>query len=157
MSGGFFATRMDRFLGWARARSLWYLSIKTGCCADELMETVGCRYDIERFGCVAVEDPAQADLLVVTGVITQKSAPEIRQVYDAMLGPKYVLAIGACACSGGPFSELGDQAAISGLQKILPVDVFVPGCPPRPEAIMNGLIALQEKIKGGNRRVQAGS
>ncbi|HTL13293.1 MAG TPA: NADH-quinone oxidoreductase subunit NuoB [Bdellovibrionota bacterium] len=155
MKAGFIATRMERFLGWARASSLWYLAIRTGCCADELLETVGCRYDLERFGCLPVEDPAQADLLIVTGLITRKAAPEIRQVYEAMLSPKYVLAVGACACSGGAFKGPPADTTIEGLHQILPVDVYVPGCPPRPEAIMNGLIALQEKIKGGNRRVQA--
>lgn len=154
MTQGFFTSRIDRVMSWSRARSLWYFAAKSGCCADELLEVSGCRYDLERFGCVPREDPAQADLLIVTGVITSKSAPEIKQVYDAMLSPKYVLAIGACACSGGAFGELPEYTVVEGLDKILPVDVYVPGCPPRPEAIMNGLIALQEKIIGGPRRDQ---
>ena len=151
MSSSFLAARLERVLSWSRSRSLWYYPLKSGCCADELLETAGCRYDLERFGCIPKEDPAQADLLIVTGVISKKAAPEIRQVYDAMLSPKYVLAVGACACSGGAFAGGADYAIVRGVQEILPVDVYVPGCPPRPEAIMNGLIALQEKICGIKR------
>jgi NADH-quinone oxidoreductase subunit B len=109
---------------------------------------MGCRYDLERFGCLPQVDPRQADLLIVCGMVSQKIAPYLKQLYEEMLPPKYVLAVGACANCGGPFSGESSYSVISGVDQVLPVDVLVPGCPPRPEAIMNGLIALQEKISG---------
>src|SRR2546430_1573526 len=96
--GGFLFSTLDRVLSWSRSKSLWFFSTGTGCCADELLETYGCRYDLERFGCVPQVDPRQADLLIVSGAISQKAAPFLRQAYDSMVAPKYVLAVGACAC-----------------------------------------------------------
>lgn len=151
MSEGFFVTKISDLLSWSRTGSLWYLPVGGGCCADELMETAGCRYDLERFGCLPQVDPRQADLLVVTGAVSYKAAPHLRELYDAMLAPKYVLAVGACACCGGPFGPEYSYSIVPGADRILPVDVYVPGCPPRPEAIMNGLIKLQEKISGRER------
>lgn len=149
-------TSMNRLLSWARSNSLWYLQVGDGCCANEILNTEGCRYDLERFGCLPQVDPRQADLLFVSGVITKKSAPEIMSVYQAMRAPKYVMAVGACACSGGLFGEEPSKNGIAenvlgGAEKLLPIDVFVPGCPPRPESIMRGLIILQEKINGKER------
>jgi NADH-quinone oxidoreductase subunit B len=115
------------------------------------MNSVGCRYDLERFGALPQVDPRQADLLIVTGMVSYKAATHLRQVYDRMLAPKYVLAIGACSTCGGPFATEFSYSAVGGVDRILPVDVYVPGCPPRPESIMNGLIALQEKIRGTDR------
>jgi NADH-quinone oxidoreductase subunit B len=109
---------------------------------------MGCRYDLERFGCLPQVDPRQADLLIVCGMVSYKAAPHLKSLYDAMLNPKYVLAVGACANCGGPFSPEFSYSAVPGVDQVIPVDVYVPGCPPRPEAIMNGLIALQEKISG---------
>lgn len=151
MSGSFYATTLDRILKWSRSNSLWYFPVQTGCCADEVLSALGSRYDVERFGCLPQTDPKHADLLIVSGAITYKSAAHVRAIYDAMPAPKYVMAIGACADCGGPFSPELSYSVIPGVNKIIPVDVFVPGCPPRPEAIMNGLIALQEKIHGIQR------
>lgn len=146
---------LDQFtnsLNWSRAKSLWYYPVHTGCCADELLESLGCRYDLERFGCVAQMDPGQADLLIVSGAINRKLSPRLRDLYRAMPAPRYVLAIGACACRGGAFGQKPNDAGVVSVEEIIPVDVFVPGCPPRPEAIMNGLIALQEKILRGSNQ-----
>ncbi|MBC7691270.1 MAG: NADH-quinone oxidoreductase subunit NuoB [Methylotenera sp.] len=151
MSGNFFSSTLSKAIEWARAGSLWYVSVGSGCCGDEVMETVGCRYDLERFGCVPQVNPEQADLLIVSGITSYKAAPHLRALYDAMLSPKYVLAVGACASCGGAFSPESSYSVVAGVDKIIPVDVYVPGCPPRPEAIMNGLITLQEKIRGYQR------
>lgn len=135
-------------LKWARASSLWYITTGTGCCADEVLNTSGCRYDLERFGCLSQVDPRQADLLIVSGVVSNKAAPHLRAIYDAMLFPKYVLAVGSCVGCGGVFACEQNYSVIPGLDRIIPVDVYVSGCPPRPEAIMNGLITLKGKICG---------
>ena len=139
---------MGRLLKWAQAHSLWTYSTGSGCCADELLQTWGARYDLERFGCVEQVDPRQADLLIVAGMVSYKLTAHLRALYDQMLDPKYVLAIGACASCGGPFAPHLGYAVVGGVAQVLPVDVYVPGCPPRPEAIMNGFIALQKKING---------
>jgi NADH-quinone oxidoreductase subunit B len=139
---------MDRIRAWAQSHSLWYYSITGGCCADEVFSSQACKYDLERFGSLPQSQPEQADLLIVSTVVTEKVAPEIKKIYDAMPTPKYVLALGACACSGGAFSPQVSYAVKPNLASVIPVDVYVPGCPPRPEAIMNGLILLQEKIRG---------
>ncbi len=144
---GFFISKLTDAVRWARAGSLWYYAVQSGCCADEVLEALGSRYDLERFGCLPQSDPTQSDLLIVSGVVTRKAAPYIIDVYDRMPEPKYVIAIGSCANCGGIFSEDRSYTGLSGAGRILPVDVYVPGCPPRPEAIMNGLITLQEKIR----------
>jgi NADH-quinone oxidoreductase subunit B len=148
MAGSFYLSTVGRVLKWARSKSLWYISTGTACCADEVLGAMGCRYDLERFGCLPQVDPRQADLLIVCGMVSHKIAPYLKELYNEMLAPKYVLAVGACANCGGPFSSESNYSVISGVDQVIPVDVFVPGCPPRPEAIMNGLIALQEKISG---------
>ncbi len=148
MKGSFYLSTVGRLLKWASSRSLWYLSTGGGCCADEVLSAMGCRYDLERFGCLPQVDPRQADLLIVCGMVSYKVAPHLKSLYDAMLAPKYVLAVGACANCGGAFSPEFSYSVVPGVDRVIPVDVYVPGCPPRPEAIMNGLIALQEKICG---------
>lgn len=148
MAGSFYVSTVGKFLKWARCRSLWYITTGSGCCADEILDSMGCRYDLERFGCVPQVDPRQADLLIVCGLVSYKAAPYLRSLYDSMLQPKYVLAVGACANCGGLFSPEFSYSVVPGVDNVIPVDVYVPGCPPRPEAIMNGLIALQEKISG---------
>jgi NADH-quinone oxidoreductase subunit B len=148
MSASFYASTIQHLFRWARSRSLWYLSASGGCCADEVLNAMGCRYDLERFGCIPQVDPRQADLLIVCGVVTRKAAPYLKKLYDEMPAPKYVLALGACASCGGPFSPEFSYSVLAGAEQLFPVDVYVPGCPPRPEAIMNGLMALQEKICG---------
>ncbi len=149
--GSFYTSTVGKFLNWARSQSLWYISTGPGCCADEVLESLGCRYDLERFGCLPQVDPSHADLLIVSGMVSYKSMPHLRAVYEAMLEPRYVLAVGACAACGGPFSPEFSYSTVPGVDRMIPVDVYVPGCPPRPEAIMNGLIALQEKIRGNPR------
>lgn len=144
----FLASTVDRMLAWSRSNSLNFFAVSGGCCADEVLQTFSCRYDLERFGCVPQVDPRHADLLIVSGAVTRRMAEELRAVYDQMLFPKYVMTVGTCGASGGAFTPQCSYAVHSGLQEIMPVDVFVPGCPPRPEAIMNGLLLLQEKIIG---------
>ncbi len=134
---------------WAMASSLWYYPVATGCCADELLNTEGCRYDLERFGCVPQVSVEQADLLIVSGVVTRKLAPYLRELYDRMASPKHVLAVGACAASGGAFGRDLSYSTLLGVDTIMPVDIFVAGCPPRPEALMNGVLELQKKIREG--------
>lgn len=151
MAGSFYLSTIGKALSWARSQSLWYISTGSGCCADEILNAMGARYDLERFGCVPLVDPRQADLLIVSGIVSKRAAPYLRELYDSMLSPKYVLAIGACASCGGLFGPDYSYSTLPGANGLIPVDVFVPGCPPRPEAIMNGLIALQEKIRGYER------
>ncbi|MFN7685737.1 MAG: NADH-quinone oxidoreductase subunit B [Oligoflexia bacterium] len=149
MSQGWITTKVQRLLDWAQASSLRYFSVNVGCCADELFQTESCRYDMERFGALPEADPLFADLLIVSGAVSVRLAPELKKVYDKMPHPRYVMAIGSCACSGGAFGpDATGGITLAGISKVLPVDVFVPGCPPRPEAILEGLIRLQEKIRG---------
>ncbi|HUP56096.1 MAG TPA: NADH-quinone oxidoreductase subunit NuoB [Bdellovibrionota bacterium] len=147
----FYLSSLSNVLKWATSHSLWYSATGGGCCADELLNTVGARYDLERFGCLSQVDPRQSDLLIVSGMVSYKAAPYLKAVYEQMLAPKYVLSLGSCANCGGPFSPDTSYSVVPGVDQILPVDVYVAGCPPRPEAIMNGLIALQEKIRGKKR------
>lgn len=148
MSGSIYLSTVGQFLKWTRSRSLWYISTGSGCCADEVLNLLGSRYDLERFGCLPQVDARQADLLIVCGMVSYKALPHLKELYDSMLSPKYVLAVGACANCGGLFSPEFSYSVVPGIDRAIPVDVYVPGCPPRPEAIMNGLIALQEKISG---------
>lgn len=151
MAGSFYLSTLGRVLKKAQADSLWFISTGSGCCADEVLNAMGARYDIERFGCVPQMDARQADLLIVNGVISKKAAPYLRAIYDEMLWPKYVIAVGSCANCGGLFGPEYSYSTLTGANELFPVDVYVPGCPPRPEAIMNGLISLQEKIRGFER------
>lgn len=152
--GSFYLSTIGKVMNWARSNSLWYIHAGSTCCADEVLNSSGCRYDLERFGCVEQNDPRQADLLIISGVVTEKTAPHLKTLYDAMRAPKYVLAIGTCANSGGIFSPQYSYSVKSAASSIVPIDIYVPGCPPRPEAIMDGLIALQEKINGNERKIQ---
>ncbi len=145
-NGSFLTTTLDQVVSWAQANSLWYLSVASGCCADEMLNVLGCRYDVERFGCLPQAEPKQADLLIISGAVTLQMRPHLKAAYESMLFPKSVMAVGACACSGGIFPPEVSYSVVFGVDEILPVDVYVPGCPPRPEAIMNGILKLQEKI-----------
>src|SRR4051794_41691311 len=127
MMGSFYLSTVGKVLNWARSRSLWYVSTGTGCCADEVLDCMGSRYDLERFGCLPQVDPRQADLLIVSGMISQKAVPYLKKLYDSMLAPKYVLAVGACANSGGPFSQNLSYSVVQGAHTLIPVDVYVPG------------------------------
>jgi NADH-quinone oxidoreductase subunit B len=140
-------TTVDKALRWAQASSIWPDTFGLACCAIEMMSIVSSRYDIARFGAeVFRSSPRQADLLIVSGRVAHKMAAPLRQIYDQMLEPKWVIAMGACASSGGMFNN---YAVLQGVDKIVAVDIHVPGCPPRPEALVEGIVRLQEKIKGG--------
>ena len=146
--GSVMISNVDMIINWARANSLWPLTFGTSCCAIEmLMATGGPRHDLARFGAeVARPSPRQADLLILAGTIVKRMAPRLRTLYEQMAEPRYVIATGACTISGGPFLY-HSYTTIRGADTIIPVDVYVPGCPPRPEALFHGLLTLQKLIK----------
>jgi len=144
--GGILATTLDGALNYPRACSMWYLLFGLACCAVELMCTGASRYDFDRFGMIFRASPRQADLMIVAGTLTKKMAPRVKRLYDQMPEPKYVIAMGGCTISGGPF-YYDSYSVCKGIDHIIPVDVYIPGCPPRPESLLEGCIKLQEKIK----------
>ena len=138
--------RLDDMINWGRSNSLWPLTFATSCCGIEYMAVGAARHDFARFGFeVTRASPRQADFIMVAGTIVDKMAPVLKRLYDQMADPKYVIAVGACAVSGGPFKK--SYHVVKGIDEILPVDVFIPGCPPRPEAFLYGLMQLQRKVK----------
>jgi len=144
-----YTTRVQDFIGWARKNSLWPMPMGLACCAIELMATVGPRYDVARFGAEALRfSPRQADLMVVSGTVTKKMAPAVRRIYDQMPNPRWVIAMGACASSGGMYRS---YATVQGVDEILPVDVYISGCPPRPEALIEAILEIQRKISRGEK------
>ena len=137
---------LDYGIKWGRSNALWPLTFATSCCGIEFMAVGAARYDFARFGFeVARASPRQADMIMVAGTITHKMAPVLKRLYDQMADPKYVIAVGGCAISGGPFKK--SYHVLNGVDKILPVDVYIPGCPPRPEALLYGMMQLQRKVK----------
>jgi len=142
-----FVSTLDKLVNWGRSNSVWPLTFATSCCGIEMMATGGARHDFARFGIeVYRASPRQADVIVVAGTIVRKMAPVLKRLYDQMAEPKYVIAMGACAISGGPF-YYNSYSVIRGVDQVIPVDVYIPGCPPRPEALLYGVMQLQRKIQ----------
>jgi NADH-quinone oxidoreductase subunit B len=145
--GNVLLTTIDDIIDWGRSNSIWPLTFATSCCGIEMMATGAPRYDFARFGIeVYRASPRQADVIVVAGTIVHKMAPVLKRLYDQMSDPKYVIAMGACTITGGPF-YYNSYSVVRGVDQIIPVDVYVPGCPPRPEALLYGVLQLQRKIK----------
>jgi len=137
-------TSFDKLVNWGRASSLWPLTFGSACCAIEMMAAGSSHYDMERFGVLFRASPRQADVLIMAGTLVKKLAPMVRRIYDQMPLPRYVIAMGSCACTGGIFNT---YSTVQGVDRIMPVDIYIPGCPPRPEALLEGLMKLQEKIR----------
>jgi NADH-quinone oxidoreductase subunit B len=145
MKGGWITTKLNYVIGWGRKFSLFHYPFITACCGMEYMSTACAHWDFDRFGCgLTTFSPRQADLIMVVGTISQKEAPVLKTVYDQMCEPKWVLAVGACTLSGGIYDN---YAVVQGIDNIIPVDVYVPGCPPRPETFLDAIVKLQEKIQ----------
>jgi len=144
---GFLMTTIEKGVNWARTRSMWPATFGLACCAIEMMGTGAAKNDLARFGMeVFRASPRQADLMIVAGRVSQKMAPVLRQVYDQMAEPKWVISMGACASTGGMFNN---YALVQGVDQVVPVDVYVPGCPPGPQSLMHGILTLHEKIMDG--------
>jgi NADH-quinone oxidoreductase subunit B len=156
IGANFVTTQLDKVVNWARRSSLWPATFGLACCAIEMISTTMPRHDLARFGMEAFRgSPRQSDLMIVSGRVSQKMAPVLRQIYDQMTEPKWVIAMGACASTAGVFNN---YALIQGVDQIVPVDIYVPGCPPRPEMLIDGIMLLHERIKKGeyvSRRVTA--
>jgi NADH-quinone oxidoreductase subunit B len=145
---GVILSTLEQSINWARQGSLWPMTFGIACCAIEMMSAGAGRFDLDRFGAGAFRpSPRQADLMIVAGTVTYKMASRIQRLYEQMPDPKYVIAMGACTVAGGPYYEHGYHV-VRGVERIVPVDVYIPGCPPRPESLLEGLMRLQEKIRG---------
>jgi len=145
---GVITTTIEQAINWARQSSIWPMTFGLACCAIEMMATGASRYDMDRFGAGAFRaTPRQADLMIVAGTVTYKMASRVRRLYNMMPEPKFVIAMGACTVGGGPYFKWGYHV-VKGVDLVVPVDVYVPGCPPRPEALLEGLMRIQDKIKG---------
>ncbi|MFH0989121.1 MAG: NADH-quinone oxidoreductase subunit NuoB [bacterium] len=145
-NGNVFITSLDNLLNWARLSSLYQMQFGLACCAIEMMAASASHFDIMRFGIIPRATPRQIDVMFVSGTVTLKMASRIKRLYDQMAEPRYVLSMGSCANCGGPYWEHGYHV-LKGVDRVIPVDVYVPGCPPRPEALLEGIIKLQEKIR----------
>lgn len=151
-SVGFMTTRLEDLLRWGRKNSMWPMPFGTSCCGIEMMASLAADYDMSRFGAEVIRfSPRQADLLIVAGIITQKMAPVLKTIYDQMSEPKWVMSFGACASSGGIFNV---YSVLQGIDTMIPVDVYVPGCPPAPEGVIHALMRLQDRISQGDTYTQ---
>jgi NADH-quinone oxidoreductase subunit B len=148
---GFILSTLDEIARWAQAGSIWPLTFGLACCGVEMMHTAASRYDLERFGMFFRPSPRQADVLIVAGTLTNKMAPALRRVYDQMPDPKWVISMGSCANGGGYYHY--SYSVVRGCDRIIPVDVYVPGCPPTAEALLYGLLQLQRKVRVGKKRI----
>ena len=145
VEGGVIVSRADAAINWIRTNSMWPMPMGLACCAIELMGAAASRFDIARFGAEVMRfSPRQSDCMIVSGTVTYKMAPQVRRIYDQMCAPKWVIAMGACASTGGMYRS---YATLQGVDRILPVDVYISGCPPRPEAVLDALMKLQAKVK----------
>jgi len=142
---GFLVTQSEKLIKWARTGSLWPMTFGLACCAVEMMHTGASRYDLDRFGAVFRPSPRQSDVMIVAGTLTNKMAPALRKVYDQMAEPRYVISMGSCANGGGYYHY--SYSVVRGCDRIVPVDVYVPGCPPTAEALLYGVLQLQKKIR----------
>jgi NADH-quinone oxidoreductase subunit B len=144
-----YTTRIGDFVNWGRKNSLWPMPMGLACCAIELMATVGPRYDLARFGAEALRfSPRQADLMIVSGTVTKKMAPPLKKIYDQMPDPRWVIAMGACASTGGMYRS---YSVVQGVDEVIPVDIYISGCPPRPEALIEAVLEIQRKIERGEK------
>ncbi len=151
LQGTVMVTALDKVYSWSRRNSVWPMMFGLACCGIEMIATATARYDFSRFGMEVMRpSPRQTDLMIVSGTVTKKMVPQIVRLYNQMPEPKYVMAMGACASGGGPFKE--GYNVVSGIDKYIPVDVYVPGCPPTPQALIHGLMAVQKKIDGESIR-----
>jgi NADH-quinone oxidoreductase subunit B len=149
---GYITTKVDDVVGWARSNSLWPLTFGLACCAIEMMQAASARYDMDKFGLLFRASPRQADLMIVAGTLTNKMAPALRKVYDQMTEPKWVISMGSCANGGGYYHY--SYSVVRGCDQIIPVDIYVPGCPPTAEALLYGVMLLQKKIQRLNGKRQ---
>ena len=148
---GFVTTTLDTVINWTRTGSMWPMTFGLACCAIEMIHAGCSRYDLDRFGIVFRPSPRQSDVMIVAGTINKKLELAVKTLYDQMPEPKWVIAMGNCAISGGPFKVKENYNVVEGADKLFPVDVYIPGCPPRPEALLEGIMTLEEKITGKRR------